>query len=321
LNEFELIQRFFEHQSIHRDEVHLGIGDDAALLRTPPGLEQVIATDMLIAGRHFPEDTEAVSVGHKALAVNISDLAAMGATPACFTLSLSLPEVNEAWLAGFCSGMFALAAEYRMALIGGDTVRGPLTVCVQVIGWIPPGQALLRSGAGPGDKIYLTGEVGDAGLALLHGQGRLNFTPPELEKVLPRLNRPTPRVQEGIALRGIAGSCIDVSDGLLADLGHILAASRVGARLALGDIPVSDLYRTCFGRIGGWDIALTHGDDYELCFTVPAEKRGALAEVSSKASCAITCIGEIQSQPGLRIFDPEGNRYETTKAGHDHFRS
>jgi len=319
LNEFDLIRTFFTQQAISRDDVIVGIGDDAALVRIPADMEQAVSTDMLLAGCHFPSDADPVSIGYKSLAVNLSDLAAMGATPAWFTMNLSLPQADRIWLEGFCLGMFGLAMEHVIQLIGGDTVRGPLAIGMQVHGLVPRGQALLRTGAKPGDNIYITGELGDAGIGLMLSQGRLALPKEQATVALERFSRPQPRIHDGIALRGVANSCIDISDGLIADLEQLLVSSHVGAQVHLEDIPVSSVCRTHFKGMEGMELALTHGDDYELCFTVPLEKQEMLKQASSSSSCPFTCIGEIQSQPGLRIQDADGKPFETKKKGYDHF--
>ncbi len=319
VNEFELIRHFFTRQSLQRADVAVGIGDDAAVLEVAADQQLVTSTDTLNAGIHFPLDTEASAIGHKCLAVNLSDLAAMGATPAWFTLNLSLPQVDPTWIEAFCQGMFTLADEYGVQLVGGDTTRGPLTITVTAQGLVPRGQALLRRGARAGDLVYVTGQLGDAGVGLLQHAGTLQLPEAERAQVLRRLHLPTPRVREGQALRGMATSCIDVSDGLAADLGHVLAASGVGARLDLACIPLSAAYRRCLPQLG-WEVALTHGDDYELCFTLPVAQQGALQQVAARFSCGFTRIGEIQAQPGLRLVDGAGKEVQTRTAGYDHFR-
>ena len=319
MNEFELIRHFFTRQSLQRADVIVGIGDDAAVLEVAADQQLVTSTDTLNAGIHFPLDTEASAIGHKCLAVNLSDLAAMGATPAWFTLNLSLPQVDLVWIDAFCHGMFALAGAYGVQLVGGDTTRGPLAITVTVHGLVPRGQALLRRGAHVGDLVYVTGQLGDAGLGLLQHAGTLQLPGAEGAQVLRRLHLPTPRVREGQALRGMASACIDVSDGLAADMGHVLAASGVGARLDLACIPLSPTYRRCWPQLG-WEGALTHGDDYELCFTLPVAQQGALQQVAARFSCGFTRIGEIEAQPGLRMMDETGKEFHARAAGYDHFR-
>ncbi len=318
MNEFELIRTYFARQPVARRDVVLGIGDDAAILQPAPGQQLVVTTDLLVAGVHFLPDVDPVSLGHKALAVNLSDLAAMGAEPAWFLLNIALPSVDEKWLAGFCDGLFALARQYNVQLVGGDTSRGPLTIAIEAHGFVPAGQALTRSGARPGDRIFVTGMLGDAGLALRHRQGRLQLAAVELPPCVKRLDRPTPRIEEGLLLRTVAASAIDISDGLVADLGHILEQSSAGARIDLGRVPVSSAYRAHLNDVG-WDLALANGDDYELCFTVPPANLAALEKIKMRF-LGITEIGLVESGLGLRILDAAGNPYVPKISGHDHFR-
>lgn len=319
MNEFELIREYFASQPVVRDDVILGIGDDAAVLRMPEDRELIVSTDMLVAGVHFPEGTDAQSIGYKALAVNLSDMAAMGATPMWFTLNLSLPQADPAWLKGFCSGLFQLARQFNVALVGGDTTRGPLTVGIQILGNTPRWQALTRGGAKPGDRIYVTGVLGDGALGLAVVQGRLQLPEEYIGPVVARLERPLPRVQAGEQLRGIASACIDISDGLAADLGHILETSGVGARIRLDRLPLSPAYDAAFEQVG-WQAALGGGDDYELCFTMPAAREPELRRVAGRMGVPFTEIGEIESQPGLRIIDEHGAPYAPAAGGYDHFR-
>ena len=311
MNEFELIQRYFSRQNLAREDVITGIGDDAAVLAVPAGMQLVISTDTFTAGVHFPEQTDPAAIGHKALAVNLSDLAAMAALPAWFTLNLSLPAVDSAWLTAFCAGLFDLANKHRVQLIGGDTTRGPLSITITVHGLVPAGQALLRTKAKPGDQVYVTGRLGEAGMGLLYLQGKLSLPEEYRGLVVDKLNRPLPRVSEGLRLRGLASACIDISDGLLADLNHILQASGVGATIALENLPLAPAYRASFNQLG-WDTALAHGDDYELCFTLPEAKKPQLAVSAS-------LIGQIDAQPGLRLRDSTGALYQPATRGYDHF--
>lgn len=315
-SEFDLIRRFFTEQSIQRADVPLGIGDDAALLAPPPGKLLAVSVDTLIAGVHFPLDTAARAVGHKSLAVNLSDLAAMGAEPAWATLALSLPTTDDSWLTDFSQGFFALAREHGVQLVGGDTTRGPLSITVQVTGFVAQGQALTRSGAQVGDCIYLTGSIGDAGLGLhLYQQGAAEKDP-DTETLIHRLEFPTPRVATGIALRGHATSAIDVSDGLAADLGHIVTASGVGADIQIERLPLSSAYRT-LAVADAWQAAVSAGDDYELCFTLPAGQVAALDALD----CPYARIGEISATPGLRWHDANGTSITIDHTGFDHFAS
>jgi thiamine-monophosphate kinase len=316
LNEFELIRTYFARQPVKRADVVLGIGDDAAILAPPPGRQVCVTTDVMVCGVHFLPDADPVALGHKALAVNLSDLAAMGAEPAWFTLNLTLPEVKATWLEPFCKGLFALACQYNIQLVGGNTSRGPLAIAIEAQGFVPEGRALLRSGAKVGDRVYVTGELGDAGLVLQHELGKRRLPDAAFEAIADKLHRPTPRIPEGMALRDIAHSAIDISDGLLSDLGHILDASHVGARLFLDKIPVSSVY---YGHMKetGWDLALTNGDDYELCFTVPEKNIVALEKL--KFTCGFHCIGQIEQEAGLRIINDTGKLYLPRQTGHDHF--
>lgn len=316
MTEFELIRTFFARQDVARTDVAAGIGDDAALLQPPAGRQLAVTSDLLVAGVHFLPDADPFSLGHKALAVNLSDLAAMGAEPAWFMLNLALPKADARWLEPFCRGMFELAREHNVQLVGGDTSRGPLAIAIEAHGFVPPGQALRRSGAKAGDRIYVTGTLGDAALALRHRLGGIRLPEQDLAAVIGRMDRPTPRVREGMMLRGIAHSAIDISDGLLADLGHILEISRVGARIHLDKIPVSPACQAYLPETG-WDLVLANGDDYELCFTVPENHVAALEKL--RPACGFHPIGVIEAEPGLRIVDESGKPYQPRETGHDHF--
>lgn len=320
MNEFDLIRKYFSDQSVRRPEVVLGIGDDAAVVRVPAGQDLVVTTDTLVAGVHFQPDADPAALGHKALAVNLSDLAAMGAEPAWFTLNITLPEARAGWLAAFCDGLFGLAREQGVQLIGGNTARGPLNIAVEAHGLVPAGEALRRNGARAGDGIYVTGTFGDAALALMHRFGKAKLPFADFAVVATRLDRPTPRVIQGIAFRGIASAAVDVSDGLLADLGHILEASKVGARVEIERIPLSPEYRRQLDRVG-WDPALSGGEDYELCFTVRPERTAALLEATEALDWGIRRIGEVVAQPGLRAVNADGREYAPVATGYDHFRS
>lgn len=320
MNEFELIRTFFAGQPVVREDVVLGIGDDAAVLDVAPGTQLVVTTDQMAAGVHFLPDADPVSVGHKALAVSLSDLAAMGAEPAWFTLNLSLRAVDTEWLHGFCAGMFGLARRHNVQLVGGDTSRGALIVAVTVYGLVPRGRALRRSGARARDRIYVSAEIGDAALALLHQLGKYPLPEADFALILDRLMRPMPRVRAGIALRSLASSCIDISDGLLADLGHVLEASHVGGCIRLDRIPLSPVFRRHLDAVG-WDTALAGGDDYELCFTVPEAKVAALERLQPQFRNRFSCIGEIVGEPGLQLLDETGAPYHPAALGHDHFAS
>lgn len=319
MGEFELISRYFAGLGPQRQDVLVGVGDDAAVLQPPAGQMLVASVDTLVAGVHFPGETDPESLGHKALAVNLSDLAAMGAEPAWATLTLTLPAAEEGWLEGFASGFATLAAQVGIQLVGGDTTRGPLTVTVNVLGFVPPGAALLRSGARPGDLLYVTGQLGDAGLALLALQQELRLPKPDREAVLRRLDRPQPRLAAGRALRGIASAAIDVSDGLAADLGHILEASGVGATVQAERLPISEPVRRWLPQAGGWVLPLSAGDDYELCLTVPPSRQAAAEAAGAQAGCELTWVGTIDARRGLRCNLDDGTDITPSAGGYRHF--
>ncbi len=324
MGEFELIQRYFTRPS---PGAVVGVGDDCAILRTAPGMQLAISTDMLVEGRHFFPDVDPYSLGHKALAVNLSDLAACGARPQAFTLALSLPSADAAWLEPFSAGLWALADAHGCELIGGDTTRGPLTLCITVFGEVPGNAkgptrtlALLRSGAQAGDDVYVSGTLGEAALGLQHLQGRLQLDALAAAACRARLERPTPRVALGLALRGIASACADVSDGLLGDLGHILERSAVGAQLE--DAAV---LATCPWATSDIDAQLLHdcvlsgGDDYELVFTAAPAHAAAVAAAAHASGTPVQRIGRIDAVRGLRVLDGSGQPMTTSSGGFDHF--
>ncbi|HSF46885.1 MAG TPA: thiamine-phosphate kinase [Burkholderiales bacterium] len=317
VSEFELIRRYFTHPA---PGVALGVGDDAALLEVEPGMQLAASTDLLLCERHFSRDADPLKLGHKALAVNLSDLAAMGATPRWALLALALPQADKAWLQAFASGFMRLAREHSVALVGGDTTRGPLAICPTVLGEVPKGQALARSGAKPGDDIWVSGALGLAALGLAHRQHRIELDQKEAEICAAALDRPTPRIALGQRLRAIAGSAIDVSDGLSADLGHILERSSVGAVTALERLPLGSAVARRLDTTIGMNAALAGGDDYELCFTAPASRRSLIDDLSRELSLPLTRIGHIESGTGLAILDREGKRIEIEATGFDHFR-
>lgn len=320
LTEFNLIERYFTRPAAAPDpDVALGIGDDAALVRVPTGMELAVATDTLLEGVHFPPQTAPQDIGHKALAVNLSDMAAMGAEPRWATLALTLPHADEAWLAAFSSGFLALAAAAGVQLIGGDTTRGPLSITVQILGLLPSGSALRRRGACAGDLVYVTGTLGDAGLALRMLQHAHGSAAELVAPLAQRLNRPQPRLQEGLTLRGIASAAIDISDGLCADLGHILEASGVGAHINLAALPLSADVTAYIEKTGDWELPLTAGDDYELCFTVPARQRAALLDVMESFPAGCVNIGVIEAEPGLRCIAADGSLHTLHSSGYLHF--
>lgn len=314
MNEFGLIEYLKQRNQVTRDDVLQGIGDDCARVLVPEGFELAITSDTLIEGVHFPLATSAHAIGFKALAVNLSDLAAMGAQPAWVTLALSMPSVDVDWLQRFAEGFFTLAETLNIQLIGGDTTQGPLTITIQAHGYIPKGQALTRSGARPGDYICVTGTLGEAGLELLKLGGA-----PQKQTPVNRLNYPEPRIAAGMALRGIASAAIDISDGLIADLGHILEASGVGARLTLEEIPLSKTMREDQDPARMLELALTAGDDYELCFTIPESQIEAVNALQYQLNLPIKHVGNIQSQPGMRIHRQDGVPLEISSGGFSHF--
>jgi thiamine-monophosphate kinase len=323
MGEFELIDRYFRRPPGGRGVV-LGVGDDCALLAPQPGMQLAVSSDLLLEGRHFFADVDPQRLGHKALAVNLSDLAACGARPLAFTLALALPRADEAWLAPFARGLLALADAHGCALVGGDTTRGPLAICITVFGEVPPGQALLRSGAQAGDDLYVSGTLGDARLALEALRGSVQVPAPVLAAARDRLEQPTPRVALGQALRGLATAAIDLSDGLLGDLGHVLRQSGVGAR-----IEAQRALALCAARgmaaLGlpddqwlGW--VLAGGDDYELAFTAPPARRDAIAAAAGAMGTPVARIGRIEAEPGLRVVGANGLPLAVPAvAGFDHF--
>lgn len=323
--EFDLIARIRARaRAGRRGDVELGIGDDAAIVRVPEGMHLVVATDTLNAGVHFPAATTAADIGWKALAVNLSDLAAMAARPAWCTLSLSLPRADGDWIDGFLDGFLALAARHDVALVGGDTTRGPLSVCVTVHGLVEPGRALRRDRACAGDDVWITGTLGDAAAALaLSGSPGGHRTGEDdagaWARLCLRLDRPQPRLAVGAALAGVAHACIDVSDGLLADLGHVCAASRVGAEVRVDALPASDALRGRFAGEARRELQAGGGDDYELCFTAPPDVRDAIARIGRDTGVAVTRIGRIVTGDRVRACDGDGRTWRPRRAGYAHF--
>ncbi|TCJ20226.1 thiamine-phosphate kinase [Parasulfuritortus cantonensis] len=315
-SEFDLIARYFDRPAAH---AVLGVGDDAALIRPGPGLDLAVSADMLVAGRHFFPDADPAQLGHKALAVNLSDLAAMAATPRWALLSVALPEADEAWLAGFARGFFGLAERYGVDLVGGDTTRGPLNLSVTILGEVPAGQALRRDGARVGDDLWVSGELGGAALGLRHLQGQLRLAEAEAAACLERLHAPEPRVALGRALAGLANSAIDVSDGLLGDLGHILERSRLGAEIELAALPVPAVLAARLPAPLALACLLAGGDDYELCFSAPPGRRAAVQAAAHSVGVAVSRIGHIGAEPGLRVRRPDGGLLDMEVTGFDHF--
>lgn len=321
MNEFELIERYFRRAPRNAD-VRIGIGDDGAVIAPAAGMEYVISVDMLVEGRHFAPETDPVSLGHKTLAVNLSDLAAMGALPRFVLLAGALPTPDPEWLAGFMRGFDALAAQYDVELIGGDTTRGPRTLCVTAIGEVPAGAALTRSGANPGDVIFISGMLGDAALALAVAQRRTKVDEALLPALRRRLDRPEPRIALGVALRDIASAALDLSDGLTGDLSHILAASRVGATIDLAAIPCSDALRAKQSgaeRSLALECLLAGGDDYELCFTAQPAMRERVDALALALGIPLTAIGAITAKSGLAIRDERGRALPSLPRAFDHF--
>ncbi len=318
-SEFDIIQRYFTSAVSERDDVVHGIGDDGAVLHVPIGMDLVVSIDTLVSGVHFFADVDPAALGYKALAVNLSDMAAMGAEPAWATLALTLPTVDASWLEAFSRGFFELAERYGVQLVGGDTCRGPLAVSVQMHGFVPQHAALRRTGAMPGDLIYVTGTLGDAGLALHAVQNHRRLPEAHAHYLTGRLERPSPRVFEGLALHGIASAAIDISDGLAADLGHILTASGVGATLNVERLPVSRAFIATAQGDDCWQLPLSAGDDYELCFTVPEEKQAKAEQVFARFGCGAMCIGIIEPQPGLRCKRASGELLVPSTSGYQHF--
>ena len=325
MGEFELIDRYFKRPA---RRAALGVGDDCALLAPAPGMQLAVSSDMLIEGRHFLSTVDPFKLGHKALAVNLSDLAACGAKPLAFTLALALPQADEAWLDGFSRGLFALADAHDCELIGGDTTRGPLAICITVFGEVPPGQALLRSGARAGDDLYVSGTLGDARLALEVFRGTRSLPQAAFDAARIRMETPTPRVALGLALRGVATAAADISDGLVGDLGHILKASRVGACIDTS-IAINLIANRGHLKLGNGqfdaetalECVLAGGDDYELVFTSPSSARSRVKAAALQSETSVTRIGVIEAASGLRLVDATGQPVHRRFASFDHFAS
>ena len=331
MGEFDVIERYFKRPA---RKAALGVGDDCALIMPTAGMQLAISSDMLVEGRHFLSTVHPSHLGHKALAVNLSDLAASGAEPLAFTLALALPRVDEAWLAGFSEGLFRLADAHNCELIGGDTTQGPLNICITVFGEVPPGDALLRHNAQVGDDIYISGTVGDARLALEVFRGTQSLDANAFEQVRARMEQPTPRVQLGLELRAIANAAIDVSDGLLGDLGHILKRSNVGAEINTDWLQTAGSFSGSLNEhthagISPWlaalpfnkrlEFAMSGGDDYELCFTAPVNQRELVHAAAWESDTPVTRIGRITETSGLVVLDPQGQPITRRFASFDHF--
>lgn len=321
LSEFDLIRQFFTRPLAHDHQdnrVALGIGDDCALLTPSVGMQLAISCDMLVEGRHFFPGTDPEKLGHKSLAVNLSDLAAMGAQPFAFTLGLSLPEANTNWLAAFSKGLFALADQYDCKLIGGDTTKGPLTISITIFGEIPPGKALRRAAAQAGDDIWISGTLGDARLALAGYNNEIKLNMEVQMEASTRLHTPTPRVALGLALRDIAHAAIDISDGLIGDLGHILQSSNLGAAINVDSLPIGPMLAKQSIDIQR-SFSLTGGDDYELCFTAEAGHRDAILVAAHLSGTTAKRIGTIEATSGLRLVDNTNKPINLQLNSYDHF--
>ncbi|WP_035384623.1 thiamine-phosphate kinase [Ferriphaselus sp. R-1] len=316
MSEFDLIRRHFTRPT---PGAMLGVGDDCALLAPSAGQILAVSTDMLVSGTHFFPEADPFLLGHKTLAVNLSDLAAMGAQPRWATLAIALPQADDAWLERFAAGLFALAEQHGVELIGGDTTRGPLTLSVTIMGEVPPHAALRRDGARQGDDLWVSGTLGDAALALAHLQGRIVLDAAAVAACSTRLHQPWPRVALGLALRGLAHSAIDISDGLLADLGHILDRSGLGAEIDLARLPLSATLSGCGDETLLQRCALAGGDDYELCFSAPAARRSEIERLAASLDLPLTRIGQTTARPGCTVRDALGNEMRMEASGYDHF--
>jgi len=316
--EFELIQEFFQRDTVD-EGLSLGIGDDAAIVNIPAGAQLVVTTDTMVEGAHFFKTDSAEDIGYKSLAVNLSDLAAMGATPKWFTLSLSIPSVDKAWLAPFTKGLFSLADKHAVNLIGGDTTKGPLSICIQALGVVSTGQAITRSNAVTADDIFVTGTLGDAALGLLSLQSKVDL-PRDVARVCEaRLHHPTPRVEVGMALQNDAHAMIDCSDGFAADLGHLLSSSDKTAEIWLDKIPMSSSVDSWMAIHHRWEVPLAGGDDYELIFTSPPEKRKSIEALSIALSCPFSRVGKITQSDVTQYYLPDGQVLDLKQKGYSHF--
>lgn len=315
-SEFNLIERFFTKPA---PQAVLGVGDDAALMAVSPNMELAVSTDMLVSGTHFFHDADPRKLGWKALAVNVSDMAAMGAQPRWATLAIALPRADASWLAAFAGGFFACAKEFGIDLVGGDTTRGPLNLSVTIFGEIPRDQALRRSGARPDDDIWVSGTLGGAALALNALQGKVEIAEDDVNVCRHLLDTPQPRVELGLALRGIATSALDISDGLLGDLGHILERSSVGAELCFDALPLHPVLEPFLAEEWAQRCLLSGGDDYELCFTAPRARHDAIKALEDKLGVKLSRIGKITAGSGLQLLDVAGHPMTKPGSGYDHF--
>lgn len=316
--EFDLIARHFTRPA---GNAVLGVGDDCALVGVSHGMDLAVSTDTMVSGTHFFPDVDPETLGHKALAVNLSDMAAMGAMPYWATLALTLPAVNDEWLAKFAKGFFDLAEEFGVSLIGGDTTKGPLTMTVTIMGEVPAGAALRRSGAKVGNDVWVSGHLGDAALAVAHRRGLLKLAEEDYMEAVMRLYEPMPRVKLGQALRGLATSAIDISDGLLGDLGHICELSKVGATVESERLPVSAIGAKHIDSLEGLTAVAAGGDDYELCFTAPDNARDSIEDLTEVLGIPLTRIGQIRKGQGVSLLGADGKPITIDGRGFDHFTS
>ena len=317
-SEFSIIRQYFS-PSVERSDVILGIGDDAAILKIPEGYELVQSVDTLVSGVHFPEETSPQDIAYKALAVNLSDMAAMGAEPSWFTLAITLPDDNEEWLKAFSESLSSLSKKHNVQLIGGDTTYGPLCISITINGFVPVGKSLTRYNAKVSDKIYVSGTLGDAALALLEWQGQCLLSDVSIDYLKNKLNRPEPKIELGLLLRDYASACIDISDGLLSDLGHVTNKSNVGASIDFSHVPRSNEFNS---NLTDDDLilplVLSGGDDYELCFTIPEDKQHEFELTMNNKNLSVTCIGEIESQQGIRCMY-NNKEINLQEMGYQHF--
>lgn len=319
MKEFSIIDSYFKSKSYQRKDVSIGIGDDCAVTDVPSGQSLVITTDTLVGDVHFFADADPAAIAHKAVAVNLSDLASMGAEPAWLSLSLAIPEVDESWLEGFSQALAELTDYYAVQLIGGDTVKGPLAITITAHGFVPHGQELTRSGAKPGDLVYVTGTLGDAGAGLNILKNKLSTSKTSEDYLTKRLHFPTPRLLAGTALRRIANACIDISDGLVADLKHVLESSHCGASIDVEKLPLSVALKEATSADEAISYALHSGDDYELLFTVSEEQRGNLDIAFANYNIKATCIGQLTGAHGKLELKQGDDVYSTTLSGYEHF--
>ncbi|OUS23283.1 thiamine-phosphate kinase [Thalassotalea sp. 42_200_T64] len=318
MKEFELIKEFFTAQPVSRKDVVMGIGDDCALIRANDHKLIAVTTDTLVAGIHFPLDTPPRAIGHKAVAVNLSDIAAMGAEPSWISVAITLPEVNKDWLSEFTAGMFELTEYFNVQLIGGDTTQGPLSITITAQGTVPEDKALCRSGAKNGDYVFVTGDFGDAGLALAAMNNQIELNDSDFAAVRAKLDYPKPQVLVGNLIRELATSAIDVSDGLLADLGHICRASTLGIHINVEDIPLSKVMKDNLAEIDAINMALTSGDDYQLIFTVSATNKVGIETAMAHANVEFTCIGQLNPSEEIILFYQK-KPFTVSKVGFEHF--